>query len=658
MPLVTVAGAHLAFGHVALLDGVDLSIEAGERVALIGRNGSGKSSLLKALAGVAHFDDGEIVRQAGLSVAYVPQEPAFEAGHSIYEAVASGLATEAAGLAEYQRLTSALAHDHSPGKAHDAQLARLSALQAELDASGAWAVSHRIERVLTRLSLNGELAVDALSGGVRKRVALARALVAEPDLLLLDEPTNHLDIDSIAWLEELLLGHAGAVIVITHDRRFLDRVATRVVELDRGKLRSYPGNFSAWQQRKADELAQEAVSAAKFDKFLAQEEVWIRKGVEARRPRDYGRVRRLEALRRERAARRDRLGKVSLALDAGERSGKLVAELIDVSKAWDGRTVVRDFSTIIQRGDRVGLIGPNGAGKTTILKLILGDIEPDAGLVRRGTNLLLAYFDQLREKLDEEATLAETISPGSEWVEIDGKRLHVIGYLGRFLFAPERARSPVKSLSGGERNRLLLARLFARPTNLLVLDEPTNDLDIETLELLEELLADYPGTLLIVSHDRAFLDNVVTQSIVALGDGRWREYAGGWADVESARQREAAQARETNRTGQEAPAQTARAAGSATAGVSTAAATAASASTAPTARTKLSYKEQRELASLPKRIEALETEQKTLEAQLADPANYQSGGDAVREMRERFEAIELELLEALEKWEALESRQP
>jgi len=647
MPLVTVAGAHLAFGHVALLDGVDFSIEAGERVALIGRNGSGKSSLLRAIAGVSQLDDGEIVRQAGISVAWVPQEPAFESGHTIYEAVAGGLAADAAKLAEYQRLSAALAHDDAT------VLARMSALQAELDAADAWALSHRIDRVLSRLGLDGALPVDALSGGVRKRVALARALVAEPDLLLLDEPTNHLDIESIAWLEDLLLGHAGAVMVITHDRRFLDRIATRVVELDRGRLRSYPGNYSAWQQRKADELAQEAVIDAKFDKFLAQEEVWIRKGVQARRTRDEGRVRRLEALRRERAARRDRLGQVTLALDSGERSGKLVAELAGVSKAWDGRTVVREFSTIIQRGDRVGLIGPNGSGKTTLLKLILGEIAPDSGAVRRGTNLQLAYFDQLRERLDDEATLADTISPGSEWVEIEGKRLHVTGYLGRFLFAPERARSPVKSLSGGERNRLLLARLFARPANLLVLDEPTNDLDIETLELLEELLADYPGTLLIVSHDRAFLDNVVTQSIVSLGDGRWREYAGGWADVEAARGREAADAAQAAASAARATG-TARAAGGPDGSEHGPAGAGAAPRTARAA--KLSYREQRELESLPGRIEALEAEQKALEAQLADPASYQQGGDAVRAMRERFEAIEAELLDALERWEALEAR--
>jgi ATP-binding cassette subfamily F protein uup len=707
MPLVSVAGAHLAFGHVALLDGVDFAIEAGERVALIGRNGTGKSSLLRAIAGVSQLDDGEIVREAGLSSAWVPQEPSFEAGHSVFEAVAGGLAENLAQLAEYQRLTAALAHDHegaAGAKTSDAVssdtgrapvgpadlvpdqeqiLARLSELQSALDASGAWALSHRIERVLSRLALSGDLQVDDLSGGTRKRVALVRALVAEPQLLLLDEPTNHLDIESIGWLEELLLGYPGAVIVITHDRRFLDRVATRVVELDRGKLRSYPGNFEAWQRRKADELAQEAVLDAKFDKFLAQEEVWIRKGVQARRTRDEGRVRRLEALRRERAARRDRLGQVSLALDSGERSGKLVAELTGVSKAWDARTVVRDFDTIIQRGDRVGLIGPNGAGKTTLLRLILGELPPDSGNVRLGTGLQLAYFDQLRERLDDEATLAETISPGSEWVEIEGKRLHVTGYLGRFLFAPERARSPVKSLSGGERNRLLLARLFARPANLLVLDEPTNDLDIDTLELLEELLAEYPGTLLLVSHDRAFLDNVVTQSIVWVGEGQWREYAGGWSDVEAARGREASDALAAKRAASAGASAGSGAGASARAGASHKEATSTSGAdrgategkqaessasetgglasvprpaAAATRQAKLSYREQRELESLPERIEVLEAEQKALEAQLADPTSYQGGGEAVRGLRERFEAIETELLEALERWEALEAR--
>ncbi|MGD9945248.1 MAG: ATP-binding cassette domain-containing protein [Burkholderiaceae bacterium] len=692
MPLLTLQNVHLAYGHVALLDGVDLAIEPGERLALIGRNGTGKSSLLRGIAGEIAFDDGLRTVQSGVRIATVEQEPALDPAHRIFEAVAAGLSEQAAAIAEYQHLTHQLAGGNAGAAVGDeippGTLERLSALQAQLDASGAWALAHRIDSILDRLGLDGDAPVAALSGGTRKRVALARALVAEPDLLLLDEPTNHLDIESIGWLEGVLVSYRGALVVITHDRRFLDRVATRVVELDRGRLRSYPGSFSAYQTRKADELAQEAVLDAKFDKVLAQEEVWIRKGVEARRTRNEGRVRRLEALRRQRGERRERLGRVALAVDAGERSGKLVAELIDVSKRWGERTVVRNFSTIVQRGDRIGLIGPNGAGKTTLLRLMLGEIAPDEGVVRLGTNLNLAYFDQLREQLDEDATLAETISPGSDWVEIAGRRLHVMSYLERFLFSPQRSRSPVRSLSGGERNRLLLARLFARPANLLVLDEPTNDLDIETLELLEELLAEYPGTVLIVSHDRTFLDNVVTQSVVALGDGRWREYAGGYSDVEATRAREAppppppqqqpqtARSSGAAETGTPAPAQmptigaaqAGGAAGSAAAREATAASATASAAASATTpsdtaatstgarRVKLSYKEQRELDALPQRIADLEAEQKQLGEKLADPATYQNDAAAVAGMNERFAAIEEELLAALERWEMLEAR--
>ena len=519
---------------------------------------------------------------------------------------------------------------------------------ARLDADGGWASAHRIESVLSRLSLDGTEPVAKLSGGRRKRVALARALVADPDLLLLDEPTNHLDIESIAWLEELLRGLRGALVVVTHDRRFLDRVATRIVELDRGRLRSYPGSFGQYQARKADELASEAVLDAKFDKLLAQEEAWIRKGVEARRTRNEGRVRRLEALRRQRAERRERLGRVGLAVDAGERSGRLVVELRGVAKAWGERVVVRDFDAIVQRGDRVGLVGPNGCGKTTLLRLMLGEIAPDRGSVRLGTQLEVAYFDQLREQLDDAATLVQTISPGSEWIEVGGRRTHVMSYLERFLFAPERARSPVGSLSGGERNRLLLARLFARPANLLVLDEPTNDLDIDTLELLEDLLADYPGTVLIVSHDRAFLDNVVTQTIASLGDGVWREFAGGYADYEAARAREAAAS--------PGGADHAAAAAALSAKAGRTGARAGEAATAPAPRAKLSYREQRELEALPALVESLEAEQKMLGERLADPSAWRGDPGEARAMNERFAAIEVELLAALERWESLEAR--
>jgi ATP-binding cassette subfamily F protein uup len=646
MPLVSLQDVHLAYGHVALLDGADFSIDAGERIALIGRNGTGKSSLLRGIAGELAFDDGQVVRQGGVSIAFVPQEPALDPAHTIFEAVAAGLAGHAAAIAEYEALAAALAREPQP---QPGQLERLAALQAQLDADGGWASAHRIESVLSRLSLDGTEPVATLSGGKRKRVALARALVADPDLLLLDEPTNHLDIESIAWLEELLRGLRGALVVVTHDRRFLDRVATRIVELDRGRLRSYPGSFGQYQARKADELASEAVLDAKFDKLLAQEEAWIRKGVEARRTRNEGRVRRLEALRRQRAERRERLGRVGLAVDAGERSGRLVVELRGVAKAWGERVVVRDFDAIVQRGDRVGLVGPNGCGKTTLLRLMLGEIAPDRGSVRLGTQLQVAYFDQLREQLDDAATLVQTISPGSEWIEVGGRRTHVMSYLERFLFAPERARSPVGSLSGGERNRLLLARLFARPANLLVLDEPTNDLDIDTLELLEDLLADYPGTVLIVSHDRAFLDNVVTQTIASLGDGVWREFAGGYADYEAARAREAA----ASPSGADHAA-AAAAALSAKAGRT--GARAGEAATAPAPRAKLSYREQRELEALPALVESLEAEQKMLGERLADPSAWRGDPGEARAMNERFAAIEVELLAALERWESLEAR--
>lgn len=636
MSLLTLRDVDLAYGHVALLRDANLSIDAGERVALIGRNGSGKSSLLRGIAGLIAFDDGEVVRQGGLSVAYVAQEPALEESHTVFEAVAEGLAGQASLVGEYETLADAIARGTQSG---DAALERLAGLQARIEAEGAWSVVHRIDTILTRLALDGARPVAELSGGVRKRVALARALVAGPELLLLDEPTNHLDIESIVWLEELLRAWNGALIVVTHDRRFLDHIATRVVELDRGRLRSYPGSFAEYQRRKSDELATEAVADAKFDRLLAQEEAWIRKGVQARRTRDEGRVRRLEQLRRERAARRERLGRAALAVDAGERSGRRVVELAGVTKAWGDRVVVRDFDAIVQRGDRVGLVGPNGAGKTTLLRLMLGEIAPDTGIVRLGTNLQIAYFDQLRARLDDSATLVETISPGSDWIEIGGRRTHVMSYLERFLFAPERARSPVGSLSGGERNRLLLARLFARPANLLVLDEPTNDLDIETLELLEELLADYAGTALVVSHDRTFLDNVVTQTIVALGDGRWREHAGGYSDYLAARAGEAARTPE---------------AGPSTAGSGARARTASP----PTeeGKRKLGYGEQRELDALPDRIAALEAEQKTIGQRMADPRSWQDDPDAARTMSDRFAQIETELLEALERWEALESR--
>ena len=633
MPLLTLNKACLAFGHVPLLDHVDFQLDAGERVALIGRNGSGKSSLLTALAGPehgGHLDDGDVWRQPGLRLAYVRQEPGFDPDASVFEAVVTGMGAATRLLADWHSVSHRLAE---PGADHDALLAQLDRLQRELEGLGAWSSASRAERAIERIGLDADARVGTLSGGQKKRLALAQALASEPEALLLDEPTNHLDLAGIEWLEELLLASSLSLLFVTHDRRFLDRLATRIVELDRGVLTSFAGSFADYQARKADMLKDEALQNAKFDKFLAQEEVWIRKGVEARRTRNEGRVLRLEALRRERAARREQMGTARLSLDAGEKSGQLVAELTRVHKAFDGRPIVRDFSVRILRGDRIGLIGPNGAGKTTVLRLILGELTPDGGTVRQGTKLQVAYFDQFRTMLDPEALLADVISPGSDYVEINGQRKHVIGYLGDFLFAPARARSPVKSLSGGERNRLLLARLFARPANVLVLDEPTNDLDIETLELLEELLQDYPGTIFLVSHDRAFLDNVVTQTIAAEGNGIWKEYAGGYEDWRRCR-REAALP---------APA------------------VAKPASNPPTPQkhlpeAKLSWKEQRELDALPDRIALLEAEQTELTQRLAEPGLHADQPQEAHRVAERLAAIETELLTCLERWEHLETR--
>ena len=630
MPLITLDDACLAFGHVALLDKAAFQLDPGERVALIGRNGSGKSSLLKALAGQASLDDGRLWRQPGARIAYVPQEADFPLERSVFDTVADGLGEVASLLVDYHAAMLAVADDPS-----ETALSRLETLQHRVEEAQAWRMEQRVEQVLAQLKLSGEAITGSLSGGGIKRVALARALVGEPEMLLLDEPTNHLDIDGILWLEELIRSFAGAVVVITHDRVFLDNITTRIVELDRGVLSSYPGRFSDYLARKAEQLDAEEKANARFDKLLAQEEVWIRKGVEARRTRNEGRVRRLEALRRERSARRERFGNVKLALDRGDGSGQMVAELENVEKRFGERCVVRDFSARILRGDRIGLVGPNGAGKTTLLKLILGELEPDAGRVRRGTRQTVAYFDQLRAQLDPEAPLTEVISPGSDYVEIAGHRTHIIGYLGDFLFSPQRARSPVKSLSGGERNRLLLARLFARPANVLVLDEPTNDLDIETLDLLEDLLAQYDGTVFLVSHDRAFLDNVVTQVIAADGDGIWNEYAGGYEDWLRVRP---------------VPAPTpARP-------VETKPAPARKEVSATAKPIKLTWKEQRELEALPDRIAHLEDEQTAIQARLNDPATYKDAAQDVPSLNARLQAIDGELEEAMLRWEALESR--
>ena len=630
MPLIQLSEVSLAFGHVPLLDHVDLVIEPGRRIGLIGRNGTGKSSLLRVIEGTSKCDDGKVWRAPDLKLATVSQEPLFEPGLTVFEAVAEGLGKGNQLLVEYHAAAHAFAEDHE----NEALAARMHELQEQLDATNGWSLQHKVDSTLTRLSLDPDRKVDELSGGLKKRVALARALVLEPDLLLLDEPTNHLDVASIEWLEGVMQSYPGSVLFVTHDRSFLDSVANEIIELDRGYLTTYSGNFSAYQVRKAEDLATEAVHNRKFDKFLAQEEVWIRKGVEARRTRNEGRVLRLEQLRLERAARRERVGKVELQIGEAERSGKLVAELEGVTKTYGGRDVVKDFSCRLLRGDKIGLIGPNGSGKTTLLKLILGEIQPDAGTVQLGTKLAVAYFDQFRAGLDEEATLSDTINPGADFVEVDGIRKHVISYLGDFLFPPERAKALVKSLSGGERNRLLLARLFSRPANVLVLDEPTNDLDIETLELLEELLQTYKGTLFLVSHDRTFLDNVVTQTIASEGEGGWKEYAGGYSDWQRFSKAGRAEAK-AEAVREEKKAATAQ---------------------KKPAKVKLNYKESRELADLPGRIDTLEKEQAAIAARLSDPALYQGKADEAVKLQKRTAQIEDELLAALTRWEELDAR--
>ena len=522
MPILTLSEAQLAYGHWPLLNRANLAIEAGDRLGLIGRNGTGKSSLMRILAGHEQLDDGLIQRQQAISIVYVPQESVFEPSQTVFEAVSECLALVKDMRNEYESLSLTSTSDAD----HD----RLSWLQDQLEAQSGWAWEQRVEEILERMSLEAGACLGALSGGQQKRVALAKGLVARPDLLLLDEPTNHLDLDSIEWLESLLLDLNLSLLFVTHDRSFLDRVCTGIVELDRGLLRKYPGNYLAYEGLKDAEISAEALANARADKLLAQEEAWSRKGVEARRTKSLARLDRLSVLRDQRRERRDQLGQVAMAVSRGEQSGKLVADLSKVSMRFGDKVLVEAFTGTILRGDKIALMGPNGCGKTTLLKLLLGDLQPSEGRIQLGTKLSVAYFDQMREGLRLEDSLADTISPGSEWVEIDGARKHVKGYLGDFLFSPERANSPVSSLSGGERNRLLLARLFARPANLLVLDEPTNDLDIDTLELLEGLLLNYKGTVFLVSHDRRFVDNVATSILASEGAGQWREYQGGVED--------------------------------------------------------------------------------------------------------------------------------
>ena len=633
MALITLTEGKLAFGHVPLLDRTAFSLESGERIGLIGRNGTGKSSLLKILAGLEKLDDGLLQYQQNLRIAYVAQEPILHTEHTVFEAAAEGLAQVKALREEYEAL--------SEGEWDESNHERLDQLQSQLDAQGGWNWEQRVSESLDRLHLDANQTIGQLSGGTKKRVALAQALVTMPDVLLLDEPTNHLDLDSIQWLEELLNAYTGAIIFITHDRAFLDHVATRIVELDRGILRSYPGNYSSYEKVKEQELNAESLANARADKLLAQEEVWVRKGVEARRTRSVGRIARLEKLRTLRAQRRNAMGQIKLAISSGDRSGKIVADLQNVSKSYQ-KPIVQNFTATILRGDKVGLLGPNGAGKTTLLKLILGVIQPDSGIATMGTRIEVAYFDQMREGLNLEATLEDFISPGSEWIEINGNRKHVKSYLGDFLFAPERTNSPISTLSGGERNRLLLARLFARPANVLVLDEPTNDLDIDTLDLLEQLLQDYAGTVFLVSHDRTFLDNVVTSMIAYEGDGKWQEYEGGYEDYRIQKKRfdaltQANTASAVNKTASKEDKKS----------------ESRSEVKQSVTKSKLSNKEKAELDKLPNQIEQLEKKQLVLSEQLANPEIYKGDAHLIVTLKNELTQIEDQMARSMKRWEEL-----
>lgn len=631
MNILSVENASFAIGHVALLDKTSFQLDSGEKVGLIGRNGAGKSSFLKILAGLQKLDDGQIIVQNNLKIVYVPQESFFDKDATVYDTVAEGLGEIRDLLRRYHHVSHDLEHNSD-----DVLLKELNELQLEIEAKDGWKLDAAVKQTLGELGLPENEKIGNLSGGQKKRVALAQAWVQKPDVLLLDEPTNHLDIDAIIWLENLLKAFEGSLVVITHDRRFLDNIATRIVELDRGILRSYPGSFSKYSEKKAQELAVEAEHNRLFDKFHAQEEAWIRKGIEARRTRNEGRVRRLEELRRQRAERRNVQGQVNFKLDSGEKSGKIIAELEHASFAYGGKVIMDKFSAILQRGDKIGLIGPNGIGKTTFLKLILGELQPTYGRIRIGSKQEVAYFDQFRSALNENDTVFYTLGQGNDYVEVGGKKKHVMSYLEDFLFPPARAQSPVSSLSGGERNRLLLAKLFTRPANILILDEPTNDLDIDTQELLEDLLRDYQGTVFLVSHDRMFLDNVITQSIIFEGNGRLKEYIGGYQDYIDAKSREAKiQTESAPKTADAEPVKE-----------------------KPKANrtVKLSYKEQRELDALPDEIAALEAEQAEINAQLSDPEifkDYEKAGA----LQSRAEEIEMLLLEKLERWELLETKQ-
>jgi len=631
MALIKLTDVSIAFGVRPVLDHAEFQLDPGERVGLIGRNGEGKSTLMKAVSGLVSIDSGDLWRQPGLRIAMLEQEPVLPDNATIYQATADALGEVGRLITEYHEVLGQIETDPTA-------LDKLGQLQHELESLDGWSLQQRVESVLSRLNLPGELPVQGLSGGWRRRVALARALVIDPEVLLLDEPTNHLDMETILWLEEQLLQFSGAVLLVTHDRAFLQKVATRIIDLDRGKLTSWPGSYSDFLEKKAAALEEEARHNDLFDKKLAQEEVWIRQGIKARRTRNEGRVRALKKLRQERSERRSLQGKAKISMETAERSGRMVIEVEDVSLAFgEGPKVLDGFSTTIMRGDRIGLIGPNGAGKSTLIKTLLKQIEPQSGTVRHGTRLSIAYYDQLRAEMDPQQTLADAVGDGKDYVEINGQRRHIMSYLGDFLFSPARARSPVSTLSGGERNRAFLARLFSQPCNLLIMDEPTNDLDMETLELLEELLMDFDGTLILVSHDRAFLDNVVTSSLVFEGNGVVNEYVGGYSDwLEYKKLSEAAVTPDKNKPASAASQQN-------------------TAIPAPKAAKKLSYKDQKELEALPAQIEHLEQQQQELNALLQSEAFYKLDQ---RDMNEKLAALgelESQLKQAYERWNELDA---
>ncbi len=629
MSLVSLKKISISFGHPALLEGLDLSIEKGERVCLIGRNGEGKSTLMKILTGELSPDSGEIRVAQGVGIARLSQEVPQDYSGKVFDMVADGLGKLAGLIKDYHAACLELADDGG-----EAALNHLSRSQQAMETAGGWQLEQRVEQVISRMNLDPDAEFSGLSGGMKRRVLLAKALAAEPGLLLLDEPTNHLDIESIAWLEEFLLNWRGSLLFITHDRAFLRRLATRIVELDRGKISDWPGDWDNYLRRKAEMENAEAKENARFDKKLAQEEVWIRQGIKARRTRNEGRVRQLQAMREAARQRRKKQGTANLEMNKAENSGKLVCEAENVSYAWDDKTIIRDFSTTILRGDKIGIIGPNGCGKSTLLNLLLGRLQPDQGQIKMGTKVEVAYFDQLRAQLDEDATVIDNVAGGSDTVTVNGRSKHIVGYLQDFLFPPARARQPVKALSGGERNRLLLAKLFVKPANLLVMDEPTNDLDVETLELLEELLLEYKGTLLLVSHDRVFLDNVVSSSLVFEGNGIVNSYVGGYSDwlahkeASSRTSEELIDAQKTEKTSAKSRKSSA----------------------------KLGYKEQRELDALPGEIEQLEAERETIEKALSDPALYQENPEQVSVFSARMQELDSILEEKYAYWDELEEK--